>query len=90
LVQRLNTDLEQYTLRRSSQGRVERLRVEVLQHQADLDILQAQISDLQDEAAKEAAARVELKPSWPSRERRLASEGGRMRLAALRCKSVGR
>jgi len=76
LMERLQTDLEHYTLRRGGGRRADRIREEVLQYQANLDALEAQCNQLQVEAQTWAATQGNLEAELAKQERRLVAEGG--------------
>ncbi len=75
LVERLRTDLEFLTQRRGGQ-KADRLRQEVLQQQADLDVLKEQLAHLQIESEALTVERQQLESLLMQQERRLVSEGG--------------
>jgi len=76
LVERLQADLEYYTLRRGGGQQVERLREKVIQYQTDLDALGAQLNQRRAEAEALAAGRADLEAELAQQEYRLAAEGG--------------
>jgi len=76
LVERLQADLDYYTRRGGGGGRVSRLREEVLQRQAVVDDLIAQLDQLQSEAEALLAQQSDLEAELASQERRLAAAGG--------------
>lgn len=76
LVERLQADLAYYTRRRGGRKRTARLQTEVLQRQAALDDLIAQLKQLQSEAEALVAEQANLEAELASQERRLAAEGG--------------
>ena len=76
LVGRLQEDLKNYTLSRGGGQKVDFWRKEVLQHQADVEVLKAQQEQLKAEAESVDAHRSELEAELAKQERRLASEGG--------------
>ena len=75
LMERLRTDLEYLTQRRGGQ-KADRLRQEVLQQQADLDVLKEQLVRLQTESEALTAERQGLELLLVQQERRLVAEGG--------------
>ena len=76
LVERLQADLAYYTRRRGGGKRTVRLQAEVLQRQAALDDLIAQLKQLQSETEALVAEQANLEAELASQERRLAAEGG--------------
>ncbi len=76
LVERLQADLEYYILHRGGNHKVERLRKKVLQHQAALDALDAQLDQLRAEAEALATKHADLEAELTRQENRLAAAGG--------------
>lgn len=75
LVERLRTDLEYLTQRRGGQ-KADHLRQEVLQQQADLDVLKEQLVGLQIESEALTVERQRLEILLAQQERRLVADGG--------------
>jgi len=76
LVERLQADLEYYTLRRGGGQKTERLHAEISQHQATLGALEAQLTQLQAAAEALDTVRTDLEADLLQQEHRLAAEGG--------------
>ncbi len=76
LVERLEVDLEYYTLRQGGGRKADRLRKEVLRHQAAVDALDAQLAQLRIEAEALSNRQAELEAALAQQERRLIAEGG--------------
>jgi DNA sulfur modification protein DndD len=76
VVERLRGDLEHYTLRRGGTRKADRLRQEIVQQQAAVDALSAQLSQLRTEAKALADERAKLEAALTHQEHRLAAEGG--------------
>ncbi|MCZ7570923.1 MAG: DNA sulfur modification protein DndD [Ardenticatenaceae bacterium] len=76
LVRRLQTDLMRHTFNQGSSKKAERLRREILQYQAAVDALEAQLTHLQEHAAALESQRLDLEAVLVRQERQLAAEGG--------------
>ncbi len=76
LVGRLQDDLKSYTLGRGGRQATDRLGKEVLQHQADVEVLKAGLEQLAAASASLDEEQAELEATLAKQEGHLASEGG--------------
>lgn len=76
LISRLQSDLEYLTLQRGSSRQIEKLRDEVLKHQAAADTLSARLADLQAEVDTLNAEERDLRQQLAAAESELLAEGG--------------
>jgi len=76
LVKRLHVDLDYHTLRQGGTGKAQHLREMVLQHQAAIDVLDAEIADLNEQSEALTLEQFSLEAAVKEQERRLAAEGG--------------
>lgn len=76
LVERLQTDLTQYTTRHGGGRKAERLRKEVLKHQKIMEELDSLVAQLNFKAEADEEERAELETVLERQERQLAAEGG--------------
>jgi DNA sulfur modification protein DndD len=76
VVSRLQSDLEYLTLQRGSSRQIEKLRDEVLKHQAAADTLSARLADLQGEVDTLNEEERELRRQLATAESELLAEGG--------------
>jgi DNA sulfur modification protein DndD len=76
LVSRLQSDLEYLTLQRGSSRQIEKLRHEVLKHQAAADTLSSRLADLQAEVDTLNEEERELRQQLATAESELLAEGG--------------
>lgn len=94
LIERLRSDLEQYTFTRGGGSRaLSRQRAKVIEYQTTVDSLIAQIKELTQSSEELKSQRIALEVELAEQERRLAAEGGayamrrpvqQQRLTALR------
>ncbi len=76
LVERLQTDLTQYTTRQGGGRKAERLRKEVLKHQKAVEELDSLLAQLNSNAEALEEEQAELETALERQEHRLAAEGG--------------
>jgi DNA sulfur modification protein DndD len=76
LVERLQTDLAQYTTRHGGGGKAKRLRKEVLEHQKAVEEIESQLAQLNSNYEALGEERAKLETELKRKERRLAAEGG--------------
>ncbi len=76
LVKRLHADLDYHTLRQGGTGKAQHLREMVLQHQAAIDALDAELADLSAQSEALLSEQFSLEVAVKEQERRLAAEGG--------------
>jgi len=76
LIERLQTDMDQYTFRQSGPLKIERLYTDVLDYRATVDQLDNQLAQLQREAEDIATDLLNCEAALAQQERLLATEGG--------------
>src|SRR5260370_4579668 len=76
LIERLQTDIEQYTFRQSGSLKIERLYTDVLDYRSTVDQLDNQLTQLQREADDVATDLGNCEAALAQQERLLATEGG--------------
>ncbi len=76
LIKRLQADLDYHTLRQGGTGKAKHFREMVLQHQAAIDVLDAELLDLGVQTEELVFEQVSLESAIREQEKRLAAEGG--------------
>lgn len=76
LIQRLQTDMEQYTLRQGSSVKIEHLYTKVLEYRSIVDEVDSQLDQLRKEIEEVGIDLLNCEAALAQQERLLASEGG--------------
>lgn len=76
IVQRLQSDLDHYTLRSGSVGKIEEIRSQIAKYQIEVDNLEAQLSQNDAETKVVTASIKEIDNEILDQEHQLAAEGG--------------